>query len=372
MKKILYLVTQAEAGGAQKYVLDLVKSLDKNQFQAMVAAGGDTSEFLFQSLDERQIPSFNLKYLRREINPIFDFLAFWEIFNLIKKIKPDVVHLNSSKAEILGSLAAKFVGVKKIIFAAHGYVFNEPMSSLKSNFYIFLERFCSKYINKIICVSNFDKQTALDHKIAPADKLTVINNAINLVDYQFLSADSARQELGKILNINFTHKKIIGTIANLYRTKGLEYFIEAAAMINNPNYVYLVIGEGNERNNLELRIKGKGLNNFILVGLINQASRYLKAFDLFVLPSVKEGLPYTILEAQAAGLPIIASNVGGLPDIIKNNENGILIEPKNPQMLADKIKLLLSDQDLYQRIKSSTHIDQNSFADFIKQTIIQY
>lgn len=372
MKKILYLVTKAEAGGAQKYVLDLVSHLDKNQFQAVVAAGGDTSEFLFQHLQEQQIPYFNLKYLKKEINPIYDFLGFWEIFYLTKKFRPDIIHLNSSKAEILGSLAAKLAGIKKIIFTAHGYVFNEPMSKFKRNFYIFLERFCSRYIHKIICVSSFDRQTALDHKIAPADKLIVINNAINLTDYKFLNCEQARQELGKILNLDLVNKKIIGTIANLYKTKGLEYFIEAAGLINSPDYVYLVIGEGDEREKLESRIKKLRLKNFILVGLMPQASRYLKAFDIFVLPSVKEGLPYTILEAQVAGLPIIATNVGGLPDIIKNNKNGLLIEPKNPQMLADKIKLLLTDQDLYQRIKNNTHIDQNNFSKFIEQTVSLY
>lgn len=372
MKKILYLVTQAETGGAQKYVLDLASNLGKSQFEAIVAAGGKATDPLFLNLQKNQIKYFRLKYVIRAINPVFDFLGFWEIFNLIKKEKPDVVHLNSSKVEILGSIAAKLLGVKKIIFTAHGYVFNEPMSNLKRKFYIFLEKFCSKFIDKIICVSEFDKQTGLKNNIAPEDKYAIIHNAINLNNYNFLEKQEARQKLEGITKIEFKDKKIIGTIANLYKTKGLEYFIEAAKIINRGDAVYVVIGEGDEKKILESKIKDQRLNNFFLVGNVPNAANYLKAFDIFVLPSVKEGFPYTILEAQAVGLPIIATKVGALPEIIKDNENGILIEPKNPQLLADKIKLLLADQDLYQRIKNNTRIDQNTFREFLDQTIAPY
>jgi len=380
MKKILYLVTQAETGGAQKYVTDLATNLDKNQFETIVAAGGNQADPLFLNLQKNQVKYYRLKYVIRAINPIYDFLAFWEIFNLIKKEKPDVVHLNSSKVEILGSIVAKLLGVKKIIFTAHGYVFNEPISDLKRKFYIFLEKFCSKFINKIICVSEFDKQTGLKNNIAPDDKYSVIHNAINVNNYNFLEKQEARQELiNRIINqkselssLRMQGKKIIGTIANLYKTKGLEYLIDAAKLINRDDVIYLVIGEGSKRNDLELRIKDQGSNNFFLVGNISNAANYLKAFDVFVLPSVKEGFPYTILEAQAAGLPIVATRVGALPEIIRDGENGILLESKNPQMLADKIKLLLTDQNLYQRIKNNTRIDQNSFIHFLKQTINQY
>lgn len=372
MKKILYLVTQAETGGAQKYVADLAINLNKSQFGAIVAAGGNQTDPLFLNLQKNQVKYYCLKYVIRAINPIYDFLGFWEIFNLIKKEKPDVVHLNSSKVEILGSIATKLLGIKKIIFTAHGYVFNEPMADLKRKFYIFLEKFSSKFIDKIICVSEFDKQTGLKNKIAPENKYVIIHNAINLNNYNFLDNQEARQKLQEITKIDFQDKKIIGTIANLYKTKGLEYFIDAAKIVNRGDVIYMVIGEGDERNNLKLRIKDSELTNFFLVGNIPEAANYLKGFDIFVLPSVKEGFPYTVLEAMAANVPVITTGVGALPEIIKNNENGILIEPKNPQILADKIKLLLSDQGLYQKIENNTNINQDNFNEFLQQTTELY
>jgi len=378
MQKILYIVTQAETGGAQKYVSDLATNLDKNRFEIMVAAGSPRceaseklSDWLFVKLHDAGIKLSCLKNLKREINPLFDLLGFFEIYKLIKKFKPDIVHLNSSKAEILGALAAKLAGVKKIIFTAHGYVFNEPMPSWKKLFYKKAERFVSRFINKIICVSEFDRQTGLKNKIAPEDKYVVVHNAINLENYNFLDQREARQKLQDITKLNLKNKTIIGTIANLYKTKGLEYFIEAAKILNRDDLIFLVIGEGAERKNLELMIENKKLSNFFLVGNISNAANYLKAFDIFVLPSVKEGFPYTILEARATNLPIIATRVGALPEIIQDQKNGLLLEPSDPQSLAQNIDRLIDDQKLVNLLKNQPS-DNQAFQNFLKKTTQLY
>ena len=129
ISKILYLITQSEWGGAQRYIFDLATNLPLNRYEISVAAGGNQK--LHTKLDEKNIKSYKLKNLVREINPIKDLKAYFEIKRLLKEVKPDILHLNSSKAGIIGAIASKHAGVKKIIYTVHGFVFNEPMPSWK-------------------------------------------------------------------------------------------------------------------------------------------------------------------------------------------------------------------------------------------------
>jgi glycosyltransferase involved in cell wall biosynthesis len=369
-KKILYIITQAEFGGAQRYVFDLATNFS-GEFDILVAAGGNGNDELFERL-KVSLPSppfskgglggvktIHLKHLRRTINPWRDILALLEIRWLIKKEKPDIIHLNSSKAGILGSIAVKIARSNqfKTIYTAHGWVFNEPISRLKKKVYLFLEKWTARYKNKIICVSEYDRQIAIKLGF-PAEKLTTIHNGINFGKIDFLSKEDARQQLFDLAKIkeknNHSDTLIIGTIANLYPTKGIEYLIEAAHIffqqhenISRTGVMrFIAIGEGKERPKLEKLIKKYRLeNNFLLVGHIPNAYKYLKAFDIFVLPSVKEGFPFAILEAGLAGLPIIAARVGGIPEIINDGENGMLTEPKSERELAEKILFCLQNKE---------------------------
>jgi glycosyltransferase involved in cell wall biosynthesis len=376
MKKILYIITQSEFGGAQRYVFDLAANLS-GEFNICVAAGGNPNGELFQKLKEKNIKNIYLRNLKRAINPWHDSQAFLEIRRLIKKEQPDVIHLNSTKAGILGSLAAKFTYSHNsdtnshnshcVIYTAHGWVFNEPMPWLKKKIYFWFEKFTARYKDKIICVSEYDRQTALKKSFSN-DKLLTIHNGINFEKLNFLPKEEARKALMlkihpspplKKEGVNYldtqslSHSaiQIIGTIANLYKTKGIKYLIEAANILYTKykiqNTKYIVIGEGAERPKLETLIKKYSLeNNFFLDGHIQEARKYLKAFDIFVLPSVKEGFPYAILEAMSAEIPLITTRVGGVPEIIKDRENGILAEPKNPQDLAEKINEILNNREL--------------------------
>ena len=187
----------------------------------------------------------------------------------------------------------------------------------------------------------------------------------------FLEKELARQELIKktpperSYKLQATSYKLIGTIANLYPTKGINYLIGAAALLlkERSDLIFAVIGDGAERQNLESLIANRGLtNNFFLLGSIPNAHRLLKGFDLFVLPSVKEGLPYAVLKAQAAGIPIVATKVGGVPEII---DEQCLVEPKNPQTLAKKIKEVINQPTL-----SFNH--PTDFKEFLNKTFNLY
>jgi glycosyltransferase involved in cell wall biosynthesis len=349
-QKILYLITQSELGGAQKYVFDLAKNL-KNDFEIFVGFGeqGDEGE-LAKKIKEENIVFYTIPHLKRAISPFNDLRAIFEIKKLIKQINPDIIHLNSSKISILGSIASRQLTIVNyqlsIVYTAHGWIFNEPMSRLKKTLYKYAEKFTARFKDIIICVSEFDRQIAIKEKIAPADKLITIHNGIEPI--KFLSRESAQQELG-ISDKGLGTLNIV-SIGNLYQTKGFKYLIQAANILVTRyalRIMVTIIGEGREQKNLEDIIKTNNLkNNVILTGRIDHASKYLKAFDLYVCSSIKEGLSYTIIEAMQAGLPIVATKVGGNPELINDQADGLLAEPANPEDLVDKIKKIIDNHEL--------------------------
>jgi len=355
VKKILYFITQAEFGGAQRYVFDLANNV-KGDFQAAVAMGEQGKDLkLAKILQKNNIKYFIIPNLKRNISPINDILALSEIIKLIKNYQPDIIHLNSSKISILGSLASLFTKTKTV-YTVHGWVFNEPLSAWLKYFYLYAEKITARFKNKIICVSEYDKRVALKYKIAPENKLVTIHNGLAPIDFDtnpnLLSKERVSSEV------------IIGSIGNLYKTKGFKYLAEAANILINKNKIsakFIIVGDGSERKNLESLIKKYNLeNNFILAGEIDEAAKLLKAFDIYICSSIKEGLPYSILEAIQAELPIITTNVGGIPEMIENNKTGLLVKPAEAKDLANALQKLINDKNL------ATELGKNA-----KQTAIQ-
>jgi len=353
-------------------------------YEVVVAAGpeGDDENGLLSILEKRGINTKHLKYLRRSINPFFDFLGLIEIYKLMRKEKPDILFLCSSKAGFLGSLAARRytqIGLRrkvgdtqidaenyqrksaypagqdqrlsarpKVIYRIGGWTFNDPWPKWKKKLYISIEKYTAKLKDIIVNNADSDRKQAIELGIKPKEKIVLIHNGVDTakLDSEFLSKEEARRELN-LEQSDF----IVGTIANFYPPKGLKYLIEATHLLSARDSKFIVIGDGEERSLLEKMIEEKKLkNNFILKGVIPEAYKYLKAFDIFVLPSVKEGFPWTILEAMAAEVPVIATKVGAIPEIIENNKNGILIEPKNPNDLAESIKRLIDDKNLRENL----------------------
>ncbi|MEK7618590.1 MAG: glycosyltransferase [Patescibacteria group bacterium] len=317
--KILYIITQADGGGAQKYVLALAK-----HFGGSIAAG-DEAQQLFTDARAAGLNVYPLKHLKREIHPWHDFWAIWEIRQLIKAAKPDIVHLNSTKAGVLGSFAT--IGIKtKTVFTAHGFRFLEPLPFALRMFYLALEKIASSYRDFIIAVSDADKRAALENKIIDGGKIQTIHKGISNID--FLTREEARKQLGL-----HADKKIYGTIANNYFTKGLDILVATGPTYGN---LIAVIGK--------VSAEKKSTDNIRYLGYKPNASIYWKAFDIAIFPSRKEGFPFALLEAMQAGLPIIATQVGGIPEAL--GDAGLLVKPENPTRLAEAIDSLLNSPAL--------------------------
>ena len=336
--RILYIITQADSGGAQNYVLALAR-----HFGGAIAAGNEAEE-LFETAKNLNLTTFNLQHLKRNISPYHDLMAIWEIRQLIQSYEPDIVHLNSSKAGILGSFAC--LGLKtKVVFTAHGFVFNEPLSWPVRSFYLALEKEASRYRDQIITVSDADKESALRFNLMAPEKITTIHNG--MAPIHFLTKEEAAAQLDLPANAF-----LFATIANLYKTKGMDLLLESIALLKaqvQEKCKFIIFGYGPEEQFLTSKIKTLQLNSrVILAGKTYRANQYLKAFHAYVLPSRKEGFPYALLEAAQAGLPILATKTGGIPEAL--GENGLYAENGNPADLAKKIELLVEDSALREKL----------------------
>lgn len=355
--KILYLITQSEWGGAQRYVFDLTASM-KPDFEVSVAAGGEDHNTLFRLLDIFHTHRIRLKNLVREINLYKDILAFWEIRSLLKKIKPQILHTNSTKAGVLGALAAIGLGIK-VVYTVHGWVFLEPLPAWKKWFYLLCERISCRLRQVTIILSQKELKIARANKLN-CGKIEIIRHGIDAPE--FLPKEEARKQLSEILERQINDKTIwIGTIANLYVTKDIPNLIEALKKIDE-DYVAIIIGIGEDplRGYIKSLIKKENLTNRIfLIGWQMNASRFLKALDIFVLPSAKEGFPYVILEAMAAGLPIVATSVGAIPEMIEDKKSGLLVPPKNPELLRSAIQILLKDENMRSLLGKNAEMEFN-------------
>jgi len=330
-KKILYLITKAEMGGAQKYVLALAVAAKEKGFDVVVAS--ERNNYLADALREQDMPFREIPHLQRSVNVLKDLKLFWELFRLIRNERPDILHLNSSKVGAVGALVGKLVRVPKIVFTAHGWAFNDPRPEWQKKLLRVIAKFSARFQDVIICVSEYDHTQALAYNIAPGEKLIVVHNGLNTRSLHFLTRKEARVRLGLEEN-----DYVIGTIANFYKTKALDTLVFTAISAYASDGKFVIIGDGPEKEKIERLIEKYRLQNrFALFGSLQDAGTYLKAFDVFMLPSKKEGLPYALLEAMTAKLPCIVSGAGGIPEVIENKVNGILIPHPSPGNLWNAI-----------------------------------
>jgi glycosyltransferase involved in cell wall biosynthesis len=334
--KVLYIITKSNWGGAQRYVFDMATSITKDGYEAIVATGGEGA--LKSKLENAGIRTISILNLERDINIFSEWKVFFNLLKVLKQERPDVVHLNSSKIGGLGAFACRIARVKKIIFTAHGWAYKEDRNIISKKIIWFFSLFTVLLSHKTIVVSEDDFDNA--PKLFVRRKIAMVHNGIS--EIKFEDRTTTRKTLATRLNLNIGNTVWIGTISELHKNKGLTFVIRA---INNLvkrgyNISFFVIGEGEERFPLEQFIKKLKLeNNVFLLGHIDNAPELLKAFDIFTLTSLKEGLPYVLLEAGSAGLPIIATNIGGIPDIIENRKSGLLVRPKN----SSDIESVVSD-----------------------------
>lgn len=372
--RILLVITKGNWGGAQRYVYDLAVAALEAGHEVTVACG--TTGELITRLEEAHVPVVMVEGLARDIKASSDVRAFRGLVKLMRALRPDVVHSNSSKAGALAALAARVTGVRRSIFTCHGWAFNENRPVWQKIIIGFAHYLTVLLSDVTICVSAALKR---DAKWMPLvqKRFVVIHNGVSPVN--ILAKDVARAALAPGMPADDRNRGLwIGTIAELHPTKQLSVAIEAFARIAHqfPAVHYFIMGDGQDRAHLESLIWSKQLNERIhLCGHVKDAPQYLSAFDTFVLPSRSEALGMVILEAGMATLPVIASNVGGIPEIISNNESGLLVRSGDVQQLTDALTHFLSNTELRHQFGTALHsrVIQNFSLDrMVRDTLTLY
>ncbi len=340
--KILYIITKSNWGGAQKNVFELARMMKEKSHAVSVALGG--AGILQKRLEDEGIKTYSILSLERDISAKRDAISFKEIYSLIKREKPDILHLHSPKAAGIGALAGRLRKVKSIIVTVHGWSFNEDRPMGQKIIIAFFSWLTMIFAHKTILLSRREYEQAL-HFPGIKEKVALI--PLGIKPPIFMSIDGARQTIGKLIGMDLTEmskKIVIGTIAELHPNKGLSYLVTAMKQVSKDHSeaICIIVGDGEDAATLYLMIKEMELTDIVyLTGNIENAAEYLKAFNIFVLSSLKEGLPYTILEAGCASLPVVATTVGGIPEIVEDMRSGVLVQPKNSRELAHALSFMI-------------------------------
>ena len=327
-KKILFLITKSNFGGAQRYVLDLALALPRRDFDVAVALGGTGAPGARQGLLAEKLQSFGVRTifipsLQRDISLLKEFTVLHDLIALFHREKPDIVHLNSSKIGGTGSLAARIAGIPKIIFTVHGWAFTEDRGLIAKQIIRFFSWVTVLLCTDLITISKTIEEQTLAFPAARGKTHLIYNGIAELYSKPDKHKLRAHLGLGE-------HVPVVGMIAELTKNKGVSYAIEAFAAVDHPDAQLVIIGDGEEREileNLARKLEVKERVHFL--GFRDNAAELLGAFDILLMTSVKEGLPFTLLEAGRAGVAVIATNVGGIPELITHEGNGLLVEPKD-------------------------------------------
>ncbi|MBI2613060.1 glycosyltransferase [Candidatus Kaiserbacteria bacterium] len=365
-RKILYLITKATAGGAQKYVYDLATNLPKAEFDVIVAYGerGRLARDLAASgIKLRELPA-----LSRDIAIFSDIKSLIETIKMLKELRPDVVHLNSSKAAALGALAARVAGIQKIIFTVHGWPFKENRNPISRMFIYLVSWVTALLCHTIIVVSKTDEK--LTERMWGARKKAHYI-PLGLSEFQTLPANDAfRTMFGRMQSAKIGGSTLrLVTIGELTENKGLRYGIEATAQLTERGIdaVYVIAGDGEERDALKALAKKRGVDDRVFFpGFVEYAAQNLSGFDVLVLPSVKEGMPYVLLEAAWAGIPVVATAVVD-EDLATRIPNMRLVPAKDVTALADAIAALAKAP----RVRD-TRADIFSLSEMVQRTTALY
>lgn len=343
--KILFLITKSNWGGGQRYVYDLATRLDPQAFDVSCALGGNGE--LAINLKAAGVRVIEIPGLQRDVSFSKELKASRAIFKIIKAENPDILHVNSSKAGAIGAALGRLLGIKLIIFTALGWAFNEARPDWQKFLIKIIHWSTVLLAHKTVAISTGIKND-LNWPLVK-NKMTVIplgRNLASLADKVSARETIAAQITARTFSPEMKKDFWIGSLSELHPIKQLTRSIAAIAAVvaQYPQLRYVIIGEGQERAKLEQQIKDLNMQSHIfLAGAIFEAGQLLSAYDLFVFPSRSEAFGYVLLEAGAARLPVVASRVGGILDVVIDEETGLLFDPHDTDDLEQKIRIMLSE-----------------------------
>jgi glycosyltransferase involved in cell wall biosynthesis len=359
--RVLHVITRLIVGGAQENTMLTADILNRwrdgaCRYNVDVVSGPQTGSegSLIEEIRARGIPLKILPCLRREISPVNDLKALFELQRMMatRNGTPrfDIVHTHSSKAGILGRIAAKRARIPLIIHTVHGWSFHDRMSALRRKVYVELERWAATHSDALITVTLFDIEKGLSHRIGRREDYVVIRSGIELD--RFGSPDLSGQAVRNALGIP-PQTPVVGSVTRLSPQKAPLDLVDAWAKVHRerPEAHFVIVGDGPLRQAVENRIEALEITDCVtLTGLRRDVPELMAAFDVFVLSSLWEGLPRVLPQAMAAGLPIVCTHADGTAEAIVDAEHGFLVPRSKPEELAAKVLLLLGNPNLRTRL----------------------
>ena len=340
MIRVLLMIDDAIVGGGQQHVLWLAEGLERAKFEVAVACAGEG--YLVDELRRRGITVHPVR-----MSNVPGIRSFSDCIRLFRRWKPDIVHTHGGTAGFLARVCSVVSPAGKLVHSYHGIHYLHNLKSPKNRFYKLVDRVLKRLTDRLVCVAQSDLDLGIRHGVADIRKTVIIRYGIDTE--RFVAAATETHPAGKA-------RKVVGTIGRLHVQKGHRYLIEAAAMVikTNPSVIFRIVGEGELRNELQEQIKALGLHGHVqLLGARTDIPQLLADMDIFVLPSLWEGLPIVLLEAMAARKPIVVSAVDGVMEAVRDGQEALLFPSKDSHALAAAICRLLSDDALATRISKN-------------------
>ena len=350
--KIVRIIARLNVGGPAIHVILLSARLRAAGYETILVKGreapseGDMLDFA-RELDVRPVV---VPELGREIRWWDDVLAFWKLFVIIRRERPDIVHTHTAKAGLLGRVAAWLAGVPLIVHTFHGHVFHGYFSPSRTRLFVALERWLARRTHRLVAVSERVRGEVLAHGVGRPERFHVVPVGLDLK--RFAECDSRRGEARAELGLS-PDAPLVGIVARLVPIKRHELFLTAAAAVARrlPACRFLVVGDGERRHMLERLAADLGISDRVLfLGWRRDLERIYTDLDVAVLTSANEGSPVSLIEAMASGVPVIGPRVGGVPDVIDDGATGLVVPPDDASSTADAIVRLLGDLELRRKM----------------------
>jgi len=345
--KLLHVITHLPIGGAQDNTLYTIELLDKKKYDISLCCNFE-GELVARAKKIDGVKLFNIPFLCREVSLYNDIRAFISLYKLFKNENFTIIHTHSSKAGLLARAAARLNKTPIIIHTVHGFAFNDFMNVVKKKFYIIIEKILAMWTDVLITVSNLNKKKIIDLKIAKKEN---IKNIYSGIDFNIFTNDrnnDFRRELN-LTKDNF----LIGSVGRLSYQKDPITMINAFEIVIKcfPNAHLVLVGDGELRKKIVKKINQLKLKDKIhLTGNKSNPWKIYHSLDLFIMSSIYEGLGRSITEALSCGVPVVCTNVEGVPEIVIDNKTGVLVQPKDSSALANAIIRSLSNMEDAQKM----------------------
>lgn len=349
--RVLHVITRLVVGGAQENTLLTARHLDRARYDVTLASGYATGpEGSLEDSLPRDIVFERIPELCREPSPIMDALALRRLHQLMRRYQYHIVHTHTTKAGILGRVAARVAGVPVIIHTPHGHAFDGYVNRVGSEGLKVVERWLTRWTDRIICLTEAEREDCLRFRIGSPDNFEVIHSGVDIDRFRQARPDpvAKRQELGLPPT-----GPLVGYVGRLAAVKGGSVLLDAASRIRSavPDATLVFVGDGPLRPELERRAARLHLNGAVMfLGLRRDVADILPLFEVVAVPSLNEGMGRVAVQAMAAGRPIVGSRVCGIQDVIADGQTGLLVPPGDPDALARSVIQCLTNPDLSTRL----------------------